>query len=119
MTKVNLGFELAEVRSTAEGVRVLSDLLAHGGAPDEVTARALPRRISAALNLIIERLRLCERVANGSVNPAAVHAEHNAHVGGEGLVVPAWSDQRLREELVREQRRLDLDRRRERRRRRS
>lgn len=119
MKKVSLGSELAEVRCTAEGVRVLSDLLANDGAPDEATARALPRRISAALNLIIERLRLVERAVNGSVNPAAVHAEHNAHVGGEGLAVAAWGDRRLRQELVREQRRLDFDRRRERRRRRS
>ncbi|MBL8918128.1 MAG: hypothetical protein JNJ54_04635 [Myxococcaceae bacterium] len=119
MKKVNLGFELAEVRSTAEGVRVLSDLLANGNAPDEVTERALPSRISAALSLIIERLRLCERVANDSMNPLMICAEHNAPVDRTGLCVSEWDRNRIQQEREQEKRRLGFEARRGRPRRRS
>lgn len=119
MKRIDLGSELGEVRSAAEGVRVLADLLAFGGAPDAETARLLPRRISAALNLVVERLRLVERALNGAINPALVYAHHSSVVGEGGTHLREWSPQRLRQDIERELRRLDHEQRRERRRRRS
>ncbi len=119
MKRIDLGSELAEVRCTAEGVRVLADLLAFHASPDAETTRLLPRRISAALNLVIERLRLVERALNGTINPALVYAHHASVVGDGGTQLREWTPRRLRQDIERELRRLDHEERRGRRRRRS
>jgi hypothetical protein len=107
MKRIDIGSELGEVRSATEGARVLADLLAFDGAPDSETARLLPRRISATLSLIVERLRLVERALNGGINPAVVHAQHSSAVGEGGTHLSEWSQRRLRQNVERELRRLN------------
>lgn len=97
----------------------MADLLVLNAAPDLEAERLMPKRISATLLLLVERLRQVERVVGGSMNPMLVSAHHNAVPGPEGVVLTEWSPKRQRAELEREQRRLDHEDRRGRRRRRS
>lgn len=119
MKRVDLASELYELRHAAEGARLMADLLVFNAAPDLEAERLMPRRISAVLVLLVERLRQVERVVGGSTNPASISAHHNSVPGPEGVVLREWSARRQRQELGREQRRLDHEDRRGRHRRRS
>lgn len=113
---VDLGAELAEIRGVVEGARDLVDALVYEASTDADTARRTPRRVSAILNLLAERVRAVERACNGSVDPAHVAARFNEPLG-EGACLPSWGPRRLREELTRELRRLNFESGRRRRRR--
>lgn len=116
---IDLGAELAEIREAAEGARVLADTLVYDAAPNAEAARLMPRRIAAILNVVAERVRAVERACNGSANPRTIRAHYNDSLGDDGTSLREWDEGRHREELAREQRRLDFEHRRGRRRRRS
>jgi hypothetical protein len=111
---VDLGAELAEIRGAVEGARDLVDALVYGASPDADSARRTPRRVSAILNLLAERVRAVERACNGSVDPADVAAQFNEPLGREGACLRSWGPRRSREELTRELRRLEFESRRRR-----
>ena len=108
---VDLGHEVAEVRCAVEGVRVMADTLAYDGAPDPETARLMPRRISAVLNLIVARVRLVEAVLKQSRDPVELQAHHNTVVGPEGTHLRAWSPALRQQEAQRQLRRVAAEQR--------
>lgn len=118
MKRVDLASELHNLLSAAEAAE-LSRLLVYGAAPDLEAQRLMPKRISAVLILLVERIRQVARAVGGSMNPASVSAHHNAVPGPEGVHLREWSPRRQRQELEREQRRLDHEERRGRLQRRS
>lgn len=116
---VDLGSELAECRVATEGARVMADVLVCDAATDDETREQMPRRISAALTLIVERLRQVERAVNSALNPKALRTYHNASLAPDGLHLREWDAKRLLQELERERRRLDHEGQRAQRRRRA
>lgn len=113
----DLGAEIGELRVTVEAARTLVDLLRNHSAPDAETAKELPSRIAAVLNIATVRLRLLERCLNGSRNPAELAASYSSFVGPEGTHLAEWSPARRRAEVERELRQLQAERPRSRRRR--
>ncbi|MCA3014822.1 MAG: hypothetical protein INH41_20755 [Myxococcaceae bacterium] len=117
--KTDVGAEVGELRSCIEAARTLVDLLRNHCAPDAETAKALPARISAVLNIASVRLGLLERCLNGSRNPAELAASYSSAVGSDGTHIAEWSPARRRADVERELRQLQADRPRSRRRRSS
>lgn len=116
---VDLASELHTPVSVAQAAELMAKIPVWEAAPDLEAQRLMPKRVSAVLVLLAERLRLLERVAGGRMSPTVVHAHHNAVPGPESVVLKEWSPARQRRELERELRRLDHEDRRGARRRRS
>ena len=89
--KVRLSYELSAVQHAIQGAQFLAMLLRDDGMPSAEYARATPGAVAEILILAEERLRLVHRALEGNVNPAVLHALHNAAEDelddGEGLVL--------------------------------
>lgn len=75
-------------------------------------------QVAALVDLVIERLRLMERAARGSIDPQLLVGTHNEDIGGEGgALLPSWDAADQKREAERVLRRLDAATRQRRRRR--
>ena len=108
--------EVLEIRSAVEAARILLDLVANSGVPDDETERALPRCTSAVLTLATSRMKALARAMGGSIDPAELVEHHNKTVGDGGVALTAWTDVRREQEAQRELRRVAHERRSRRRR---
>lgn len=76
--KVRLSYELSAVQHAIQGAQFLAMLLRDDGMPSPEYAQATPAALAGVLMLAEARLRLVCRILEGEVNPAAIHALHNA-----------------------------------------
>jgi hypothetical protein len=114
--KFDCGSEVAEIRHSVEGVRVLLDLLVNAGVPDHETERLIPKSCSALLNLVSARMKVFGRALNGSKDAAELVEHWNRCIGPEGTEVRAWSPEQRKADAERELRRVAHERRARRRR---
>jgi hypothetical protein len=95
-TKVRLSYELSTVHHAVQGAQFLAVLLRDNGMPSPEYAQATPAALAGILILAGERLGLVCRALEGDVNPAVLHALHNAAEDepdrGEGFVLHGWTD---------------------------
>jgi hypothetical protein len=94
---ISLTAELAEVRHTLSGARILADALAHDGLENRRQELDAPVSISAIIALTENRLCLIERVLRGEEDPLTLWSERNDTVpapqSGEDkdVVLQTWS----------------------------
>lgn len=94
---ISLTAELAEVRHTLSGARILADALAHDGLENRRQELDAPVSISAIIALTESRICLIERVLRGEEDPLTLWSERNDtdpdHQSGEDkdVVLQPWS----------------------------
>ncbi len=87
---IDLGDELRAVRRAVEALGLMHD--AHDFSDRNAHAYAA----AGVVSLIVERLRLIERVIRGTVDPALLVATHNTSLAGRdtptyrGLTIAPW-----------------------------
>lgn len=74
---ISLTAELAEVRHTLSGARILADALAHDGLENRRQELDAPVSISAIIALTENRICLIERVLRGEEDPLTLWSERN------------------------------------------
>jgi hypothetical protein len=74
---ISLTAELAEVRHTLSGARILADALAHDGLENRSQELDAPVSISAIISLTENRICLIERVLRGEEDPLTLWSERN------------------------------------------
>lgn len=94
---ISLTAELAEVRHTLSGARILADALAHDGLENRRQELDAPVSISAIIALTENRICLIERVLRGEEDPLTLWSDRNdttaAPQSGEDkdVVLQPWS----------------------------
>jgi hypothetical protein len=95
-TKVRLSYELSAVHHAVQGAQFLAVLLRDNGMPSPEYAQATPAALAGILILAGEHLGLVCRALEGDVDPAVLHALHNAAEDepddGKGQVLQGWPE---------------------------
>ena len=109
--RLSIADEVAIVRRALDGIRILVELGEKLAAPDEVTGQLAPSSAVAIAVIVGQRLRVVERAARGSIDPAElVHPENEALGADSGAQLAPWSAAQRQEEAERQLRRLKVER---------
>jgi hypothetical protein len=118
-TRVSLSSELRQLFQGLIGARILVERLIDSPAEESIAGDGAAHAVVAILALLVERLRLVERVVRGGVDPAFIACRQNeatpAMAGDEpDVFLAVWDDVMLakhhRTELRRTKRRAVVER---------
>jgi hypothetical protein len=108
---LEMAAELGKIRRAVEALRLLI--------ADEDGTTWSARQLAGVAELVVERLMLVERAARGTIDPLLLLSPYNNVIGTEsGAALVQWNAAKQKEEAERELRRLAVEQRNSKRRRR-